>query len=234
MISAARYHLRATLRCLLEDLGVDVGNPNLVDQHEILRVFHTKRFNVPTGQETIGGLACNAVVYSLHASRWRGATWHQESRETVWLLAARLHCSGEPDDAYPYFRQLAKSRHLLPTREDLEAAEDDLRQTLARSLRDEVPALLDMARSQPRMVLAGVLADRIDVRVIAEPGDPSITTVAISQRIRPGEIDVPPDWVLIVAAAFLPGTPADRLSITWELGAEPLRPDEMGFCDFDG
>ena len=43
---------------------------------------------------------------------------------------------------------------------------------------------------------------------------------------------VPGDWLVRVAAAFLPDTPANRLSIAFDLAGRALQPDEMAFCDF--
>jgi hypothetical protein len=59
-------------------------------------------------------------------------------------------------------------------------------------------------------------------------------TVAISQRLRPGEMSVPPDWLFRVAAAFLPDTAPARLSFAGDLAGRPLGPDEVAFCDFAG
>jgi hypothetical protein len=71
----------------------------------------------------------------------------------------------------------------------------------------------------------------IRVRVVCEPGDPAMT-VAISQRLFPGETQVPADWLVRVAAAFLPDTPPERLSVAFDLAGKELQPDEVAFCDF--
>jgi hypothetical protein len=59
-------------------------------------------------------------------------------------------------------------------------------------------------------------------------------TVAISQRLFPGEMSVPADWLVRVAAAFLPDTPSERLSIAFDLSGHELQRDEIAFCDFVG
>jgi hypothetical protein len=41
-----------------------------------------------------------------------------------------------------------------------------------------------------------------------------------------------PDWLMIVAAAFLPGTPAGSLSVAFDIGGRPISPDEQAFYDF--
>ena len=57
-------------------------------------------------------------------------------------------------------------------------------------------------------------------------------TVAISQRLFPGEMQVPADWLVRVAAAFLPDTPPERLAVAFDLAGQALQPDEIAFCDF--
>lgn len=70
------------------------------------------------------------------------------------------------------------------------------------------------------------------MRVACEAGDPPTLTVAISQRLFPGEMQVPADWLVRVAAAFLPDTPPERLSVTFDLAGQGLEADEIAFCDF--
>jgi hypothetical protein len=60
----------------------------------------------PKGVEKVQPLQNASEVYTLHAGRWRGATWHDLDNNTVWLLAGRLHRSGAPDDASPNFKDL--------------------------------------------------------------------------------------------------------------------------------
>jgi hypothetical protein len=80
----------------------------------------------------------------------------------------------------------------------------------------------------------GIIGGRIRVRVVCEAGDPPMLTVAISQRLFPGEMPVPADWVVRVAAAFLPETSPERLSVAFDLAGQQLQPDEVAFCDFVG
>jgi hypothetical protein len=66
----------------------------------------------------------------------------------------------------------------------------------------------------------------------ARPGTVVPLTVAISQRLFPGEMEMPADWLVRVAAAFLPDTPPERLSVAFDLAGQALRSDEVAFCDF--
>jgi hypothetical protein len=78
-----------------------------------------------------------------------------------------------------------------------------------------------------------VLGGQIRVRIVCEDGDPPMMTVAISQRLMPGSMQVPAGWQLIVAAGFLPfTTPPENLSVAADLAGQPLRDDEIAYCDF--
>jgi hypothetical protein len=82
--------------------------------------------------------------------------------------------------------------------------------------------------------MRATIGGRIRVRVICETGDPPLLTVAIGQRLLPGEMPVPADWLARIAAAFFPDAPPERLSVAFDLGGHELQPDEVAFCDFAG
>jgi hypothetical protein len=67
------------------------------------------------------------------------------------------------------------------------------------------------------VIHSGIIGGRIRVRVVCEGGDPAMLTVAISQRLFPGEMQVPADRLVRVSAALLPDTPPGRLSIAFDL-----------------
>ena len=150
----------------------------------------------------------------------------------VWLLAAGFHRSGQPDDAYPYFRRLDADGRLLPTEDDFRALARVRRRTLARALTEEVPPLLEHAAANPGEIQHALLGGRIAVRVVTEKGDVPLTTVAISRRARPGSMPLEPAWEIAVAAAFLPNTPVEDLSLASEIAGSELASDETAYCDF--
>jgi hypothetical protein len=152
----------------------------------------------------------------------------------IWLLAVGYHREGHVDDAYAYFERLKAAGRLLPDRDDMFAFVRSQAPKLARSLLTDVPGLVAAARQHPGAIHAGIIGGRIRVRVVCEAADPAMVTVAISQRLFPGEMPVPADWLLRVAAAFLPDTPPERLSIVFDLAGQELHPDEVAFCDFVG
>lgn len=155
-----------------------------------------------------------------------------EKRESSGLLAVGYHREGDPDDAYEHFGRLKAAGRLLPDRDDMLAYVRSQAPTLARSLLHDVPGLLTAARDKPGAIHTGTIGGRIRVRVVYEDSDPPMLTVAIGQRLWPGEMPVPGDWLVRVAAAFLPDTPAERLSVAFDLAGQELQPDEVAFCDF--
>jgi hypothetical protein len=229
---------RVTRRCLTDDLGlpaesVDLTIDELASANDVITAFRDRRAEMGSaGQEPIRSLLPEVVAFSLHVGRRRGATWHHREAGVIWLLAVGYHREGHVDDAYAYFERLKAAGRLLPDREDMLAFVRSQAPTLARSLLNDVPRMVATARENPCTIHSGMIGDRIRVRTVYEAGDPAMLTVAISQRLFPGEMPVPADWLLRVAAAFLPDTPPERLSVAFDLGGQELQPDEVAFCDF--
>jgi len=229
---------RITGRCLTDDLefprdSIDRTIEELADESEVVAAFRQRRATqgVP-GQEPIRSLLPEVVAFSLHVGRQRGATWHHREAGVLWLLAVGYHREGSADDAYVHFERLKAAGRLLPDRDDMLAFVRSQAPTLARSLLADVPRLVAAARDRPGVIESGTIGGRIRVRVVYEAGEPGMLSVAIGQRLYPGEMPVPGDWLVRVAAAFLPETPPEELSIAFDLGGEELGPDEVAFCDF--
>lgn len=229
---------RVTTRCLTEDLGlkpefVDLTIDELADANEVVAAFRDRRADVRSaGQEPIRSLLPDVVAFSLHVGRHRAATWHHREPGVIWLLAVGYHREGAKDDAYEYFGELKAAGRLMPDRQDLLAYIRSQAPTLARSLLEDVPNLTSAARERPGEIQVGEIGERIRVRLIYEDCEPPMLTLAISQRLWPGEMAIPADWLIRVAAAFLPDTPAEKLSVAFDLGGHDLQPDEIAFCDF--
>jgi hypothetical protein len=231
---------RVTRRCLTDDLGLPADSvaariDELADANEVIAAFRDRRADLGSaGQEPIRSLLPEVVAFSLHVGRRRGATWHHREAGVIWLLAVGYHREGHPNDAYEHFQRLKAAGQLLPDRDDMVALVRSQAPTLARSLLEDVPTLVTTARERPGVIHAGTIGGRIRVRVICETGDPPLLTVAIGQRLLPGEMPVPADWLVRVAAAFFPDAPPERLSVAFDLGGHELQPDEVAFCDFAG
>lgn len=231
---------RVTRRCLVDDLGLPDESMGwtmgeLADANEVIAAFRDRRAEVGSpGHEPIRSLLPEVVAFSLHVGRRRGATWHHREAGVIWLLAVGYHREGHVDDAYAHFERLKAAGRLLPDRDDMLVFARSQAPTLARSLLDDAPALVAAAREHPGVIHSGIIGGRIRVRVVCEAGDPPMLTVAISQRLFPGEMPVPADWVVRVAAAFLPDTSPERLSVAFDLAGQELQPDEIALCDFAG
>ncbi len=230
---------RITRRCLTDDLGlpadsVDLPIDGLASASDVIAAFRDRRAEMGSaGQEPIRSLLPDVVAFSLHVGRRRGVTWHHREAGVIWLLAVGYHREGHVDDAYAYFARLKAAARLLPDRDDMLAFVRSQAPTLARSLLNDVPRLVAAAREQPGVIHSGTIGGRIRVRVVCET-DPAMLTVAIGQRLFPGEMSVPADWLVRVAAAFLPDTPPERLSVSFDLAGRKLQPDEIALCDFVG
>jgi hypothetical protein len=237
-MSEPPHSLAATCRCIEEDLkqppaACESGLDDL-SGHPVIACFIAKRGSSPTGQEVIQALAPKLMAYSLHCGQHRGATWHHVRLGVVWLLACAIHRDDDPvRDAYVVFQRLQGAGRLLPTREDIAREVARRSRSFAVSLREEIPALRARSEAAPGTIVEGVLGGRVTVRLRYEAGDPPLLSVAISERLIPGEIPVPPEWQVQVLAAAFPDAAFDALSWAGELGSgHPLRTDEVGYCHF--
>lgn len=139
---------RPTIRCLIEDLGIEV--PDLADDlgelddpwiAELRRIAPTS----PTGQKRILAID-HPLVYRLRVSSERGATWLDDDG-VVWLCAVRRREEGSDDDAFEWFAELHRGGRLLPTDDDRlrDQAEEALRSF--RRLRAALFELVDVERN---------------------------------------------------------------------------------------
>jgi hypothetical protein len=168
-----------------------------------------------------------APVFTVHHGTSRGATWHHEALNVVWLLGIA--------EAHNYDRlcDLADDDRLMPTIADVERVVADQAPTFARALVEEVPVLIDLARQHAGNIIEGLIAGRVPVRLRMDPdGQAPLLTVAVDQRLRPEGLRLPGAWLARLAMAFFPDTPLDRVSWVTELGDQPLRDSEVAFCDF--
>jgi hypothetical protein len=180
---------RPTLRCLTEDLGLDV--PGLgVDlgdiDHPWLGELRRIAPRSPQGQKRILAIA-QPLVYRLRVSSDRGATWVDEEHDIVWLCAVHRREEGSDDDAYAWFARLHASGQLLPSGDDLlrDRAEAAIR--LQRGLNAELLGLVDAALSHRGAELAADLGEYLPCRalVVASAGVEEIWC-ALSSRATDG------------------------------------------------
>lgn len=215
------YELRITGRCLAEDLGVDAqaSFESLLGQ-DIVRGLVGKRAAAPTGGEEFTGHGTGLSLQKLRFRDQRGATWYEEEKAVVWLLACGLHRSGDPDDAYPYMERLGQEGRLIPTDSDYEALFDDRAERAAEVVVEEAQELLSAAREQASIEQVGVLGEQAPVSVVVEMTD-GVEEVCIAFSVTV----VPPAWVTLIPAWFVPHSRFDQ----WmETASFPVRPLEDG------
>jgi hypothetical protein len=147
----ASRRARPTIRCLLDDLGVEL--PGLdVDlgeiEHPLLEEVRRLAPTSPKGQKRILAID-HPLVYRIRVSDYRGATWVDEEHNIVWLCAARQREKGSEEDAYRYFEDLHNQGRLLPTSDDdvRDRAEAAIR--LQRALTAELLGLVEQALATP-------------------------------------------------------------------------------------
>ncbi|MCA1706320.1 MAG: hypothetical protein LC808_24865 [Actinobacteria bacterium] len=203
------YVLRVTARCLRDDLGVsELPLERAVEDidNELVRAFIDKRGASPVGREKVQPLNSRIEVYSLHAGRWRGATWHDRKNGVVWLLGAKMHRSGDRDDSYPYFKNLDAGRRLVPVQEDYEAFFRFVEPTFVRALETEAPLLLSKSSENPGETVRGTIGHTVDVRLRIEPLDYELEIVVleVGMDLRAGGLRPPAEWLVLLLAAFFP------------------------------
>jgi len=226
--------LAATCRSLTEDLAfpAEVCASALESLREapIVAAFLERRSVDPTGSEPPIQQLRPLLAFSLHRGRYRAATWHQEQAAVVWLLASHIHREGSPDDAYHYFERLYHAGQILPTRTDAERIIASREPRFDDIAAQEIPQFLESVYANPGQVHEAVLGGRIPVRALYENGEAGLLAVALSTRIRPGALPLPPEWLGILVGAFFPMTPRHELDGVADLAGTALRPDEIGFC----
>jgi len=135
---------RTTARCAadLATLSLEV-TATLADKLE-------QRLQAPESGELIDGLRQRSC-YSLHAGRYRAATWYDIEHDVLWLLAAGIHISGDRNDFYNVAVQWERSGRLYPTSDDYQDLDNDERRD--RSVREtmELRSLRDRVVSDPTL-----------------------------------------------------------------------------------
>ena len=193
---------RPTIRCLVEDLGVEL--PELaVDLGDVDDPWMDESRRIapesPTGQKRILSID-HPLVYRLRVSSERGATWVDEEG-VVWLCAVRRREAGSDDDAFEWFAELHRAGQLLPTEDDRlrDQAEGVLR--LFGRLRDHLFALVDDARGDRGSEHEKDLDGWLPSRVITYRGD-GVEEIwcAISVRAVDGHFIRPETRDLLFAA----------------------------------
>jgi hypothetical protein len=141
------WELRVTKRCMMEDLGVVDDAPfESFRDVEIVKALISDRPLIDTRQ--VSPLMCKQEVWVLpRGNDHRGATVFDDVEKVVWLVAAGLHRSGEPNDFFPYCKEIDADRRLLPTADDYETLIIERDARIIEAIVVEAPLILDEARA---------------------------------------------------------------------------------------
>jgi hypothetical protein len=190
--------VRPTLRCLVEDLGLQIP-PLDIDLGSLddPMVAEARRLapDSPSGQKRILAIK-SPLIYRLRHGDLRGATW-VDRNDSLWLLAVERRKADSEDDAYEYFAELHRKGRLLPTGDDQLRLRAEEAAMFLLAIREDVIALCTEAIFNLELNLpfeqARVLANRIPARIRAVPSDVHEIWLAISVRDVDG-VYYPPQW----------------------------------------
>ncbi|MGZ5297944.1 MAG: hypothetical protein ACXWEZ_13620 [Actinomycetota bacterium] len=229
-----RWQLRATIRCLEEDIegttAADAERPVEDLEPELVRKFVSMRSQDPKGLEKVQPLENASEVYTLHAGRWRGATWHDRENEAVWLLAGRFHRSGAADDAYPHFKGLDAESRLLPTAGDYELLFAIQTRSFVDDVMEKSPTIVEEARRRSPAEVEAVLGTvPVSVAVVIEDEIEFVYLAVMMSKWTEDGPEPPANWTAILWAAFFPWVtdPIAEIDTETEMAGRPAKEGEL-------
>jgi hypothetical protein len=216
------WDLRITERCLRDDLGRDAETAfaDLVNLDIVKALVRERRFKTFGGRQ-VRPLTCGCEVWVVaHGNDHRGATWYDEANRVVWLLAYRLHRSGEDDDFFPYCKEIDAAGELMPTVADVTRLIRERDRWFVYALAIEAPRLLLKAQEDgpQRAVIGGRYGVEVEVEVA---DDLQGITIAFDATT------VPPGLWQVILAAFHPDT--DWTQVT-AMPSRALEQTEIAWC----
>lgn len=168
----SRRRPRPTIRCLTEDLGLDLP-PLDVDlgdlKHPWLDELRRIAPRSPVGQKRILAIG-HPLVYRLRVSSARGATWVDDEQGIVWLCAVHRREVGSETDAYTWFSELHTRDQLLPSDDDRLRDRAEAVTRLQRGLRLAFLQMADRAVERPGNELKSDLGDYLPCRLLVLGG----------------------------------------------------------------
>jgi hypothetical protein len=175
---------RVTLRCLTEDLQVDIppidrSIEDLDDAHPAIKKAYELAPSFPLNQEPIESLR-DVHVFKFPLANSRAATWLDTATNVVWLVGYGLR---RADEAYLHFQALHGGGRLLPDERDglRDLAEGETR--FLRAVAHELPDLIERAIQNPGEEVAESLAGSLEVRIyLADSSEPLEMWFAVSKR----------------------------------------------------
>jgi hypothetical protein len=214
--------MRVTERCYSEDLACRSPYNLEKTNHIIIKAFLKERRDAPIGAEMVSPLTCGKEVWALRRTHYhRGATWHDTANGVLWLCAYCLHCSGDPDDAYPYFKDLDRAGRLLPCRADLALLEREQRTRFFDLVTGDAENLLQRAHANPNKEQAAVIGGGVPTGIVVEVVE-TLEELAVAMKI---DLSIQMDMAVAILNALEPGS---VFGDWWMSGSLPTRELCMG------
>ncbi|WP_197523019.1 hypothetical protein [Actinokineospora pegani] len=234
--------VRPTLRCLREELGLEVPpvNEPLNELDHPLISKANDQFAAPTGPRERIGAVDDAIMFKVKVQRWRGAV--VESGEPSWMVAAGVREDGSRDD---FYEVLATAMKAARTRYNVEHSpplatrthssewlpgEDDHDRYRAEA---GIRLLRELRAAVHRVVCASLLDGRehvadiggAELGVVVQGTEDHATYVAL--RIVGS---VPGDLVAVVLS-LVPGCDRDSWYPEFAMPERPLRAGEQVYSN---
>jgi hypothetical protein len=222
----ADYELRVTRRCCADDLGCAGADPfQYRASHEIVLAFINRRKDSPINTREVTPLSTGRTVYRLaYGDRHRGATWHDDAHNVVWLLAYAQHEFEGTGDAFPYFKALDAKDRLLPDTADYEDLFHAQADRLAHAVPAECIAVLEHGRAALGTEVSDDIAGQVHLACCVEKTD-GLEEVTIAIKYR----GLTTDNLPIVLASFFPDATPDELEIAGDIAGRQLGADEVAY-----
>jgi hypothetical protein len=174
MSSKPERRTRVTLRCLREDLEVEVPpveiNLGGLD-HPLIGEARRLAPAAPRGQRRILSIE-RPLVYRLRHGRWRGATWLEAKAGRFWLCAGAQREEGSGVDAYEIFAALHRTGRLLPDDDDRHRDELERNARIIDDAADSIPSILTDAFNLPDHDATTRFGGLVDARLhVTAPGE---------------------------------------------------------------
>ena len=147
----------------------------------------------------------------------------------VWLCAYRLHRSGDPDDAFPYFHELISDGRIMPTEDDYEALFSDQGRRFAETLSPDAQALLAKARSNLGTEEVGLIGGAEPTGVVVEIVETLEETHVVFSWARKDYTRI-----VLILEAFYPDATFKEWELVARLPTRPLRENEACYRIFHG
>lgn len=136
---------------------------------------------MPIGSKTVGPAAGVNTLYHVGVGHdHRGATWFDPTQRVVWLCAAAgVHRSGTEDDFFQQVKPLIASGDARPVEADIRRMLGERELRFAEHGPIDAERIVATARQSPGEIVVHVLADRVPVRVLVEPG-PDVDSIYVA------------------------------------------------------